>query len=135
MKVRENGRWVTAKVTAITPTFIIAKNPYKNLGNTFDIARKEVHGATMSVEWLRCNGWSLKNECDYGFRVSELVMKKIASTGITLHAYNGLFCFYKGNTPISREFNALHDLQNIFEDIFGEPMWIDDMLKPILSSS
>ena len=63
VKVKENGRWVTARVVAVMPTFIIAKNPYRQIGNTYDIARKEVHGARISDEWLCSFGWQkIKSE-------------------------------------------------------------------------
>lgn len=132
VKVKENGRWVTARVVAVMPTFIIAKNPYRQIGNTYDIAKKEVHGARISDEWLCSFGWQkIKSE----FGDTELTIKDLKGSGYALHSYNGVFRFYHGLTPVSREFTSLHELQNIFEDLIGKPVWIPDMLKPILASS
>lgn len=132
VKVKESGKWVTAKVTAILSNFIIARNPYKQVGNTYDIDKKEVHGAHISDEWLCSFGW-WKTGGQFGD--TELMNKELEGSGIVLHSYNGTYCFYKGDVPVSREFKSLHELQNIFEDLTGKRAWISDMLKPMLASS
>ena len=132
VKVKEGGRWFTAKVTAVTPTFIIAKNPYKNIGNTYDTAKKEVHGACLSDEWLCSFGWR-KISSQFGDTV--LTTKELMEDELALHSYNGVYCFYRDNIPVSREFKYLHELQNIFEELTGKQAWIQDKLKPMLASS
>lgn len=128
IKVKHDGHWRTVKVTATFRTFIMASNPYTHIGmaHDYDI---NIHGARISLEWLNSYGWHYIENDKNGNKQVSLKHCPFIIAGYpdgTLHAK-------LQGTRFDKEFQYLHELQNLFHAITGKELFSDTQLKPILS--
>lgn len=132
IKVKHDNKWKTAMVIAVFPSWVIAKNPYIGLNDSFD--PDHLHAAHISREWLEENGF--KNDQRYHACINKQVGKDHKKVSLRDNE-NGEFQFVSGHsmTPISKATNKIHVIQNICNDISDCQLFSLQEISIILSAS
>ena len=132
IKVKDQGKWKTAVVSATFPTWIIARNKYAKVGGCYD--PNELHGAFLSDDWLVENGW--KPSPSQSTETSEtfvLCFTNENTSGVSLEMTGYMFQLKMNGTPILGQFNTMHELQNRFQLATGQELLSNSSLKALLA--